>query len=1467
MSKIGLTPEEESNLKTICEYLFFDQFSEYATYPRFEQCFQPLFNSISLSIDKVFKEISGEKKKYINYPRFVNSYLKYKNNDPKISSDLKTFFENLTKNILKQENKHVGKKKEKCFNYTTPKSCKKRQCISCLKVFTDEKGIIHGFSIEYDKIATNKMYPTKIENSLVISLDMTMGIVDDNPIKEKKVGKMQGIKEELYRDAITHIFGTISPKTKYINFLGFKCVSGKTVFVGFPEGESFLFGKFTKKFHEVRVQMTVDGIGLFKPGFIQNPRTNFYLNTEADNLTLDLLSKDTLIKDEAQLANLNDAVAIDKMITTPIVDDNHFFDDKLRDDIDGNDYKEVVNQNPREWIMKTTNTNAPQAQLSLNDALKGFNEEVEKGKTLVQQFELAAKGRKARKGAGRKKNQRADNGQLHKTKAVNKKKNKTKKWNGKTENVNPITFIKNKANFNALKEKVGKSIRDEVEKLGGFENEVGQKLINQLIPDPKRATASRDQAKSVSVVKKNKNKKIKTKNMKGEVKNVETTKNKNKSVQKNKSNIVISGDSDDTKPDNIFCSDAQNIVNTMGINNADFKETTKTRMRSTLYEDVDERTSLLNCQSNWKKMTKEIKKISGIFLLQTMGCVLKAIRILDDDISGKKTISLAERMELFKLLEENEKIVDFLSQETDDDKTDNNNTSTSSSSNEQVLVPEENPEKITSLAELESKLTSLNKLLENKDLSSEDRKKLEQLYNLCLQRKNILIENKTEAAKNEVISQNNIDVNKYLKEEEERRKKAQQEAQKKLEEESKKTQSKTTTTETSILQQPTPSRIFHKQEMYKGTQPFTDPLFKPEKSSLCPCEKNGDWILPPDALDDDVNGWKSFKWCRIEQIYDSEEYAVFEDGANVNDIVQGNISDCYFLSVLGSLCKFPELINKLFFTKTKTKEHLYGIYFYINGQWKLVLIDDFLPYLGTSFKQFAMSKSESNEIWVSLIEKAWAKVNGNYARIGCGGSPNEVFDVLTEAFSEEITIKQNQKEEIWNKISDGEKKGFLMTAGTSGSEDVEEVGLAPGHAYTVLGVHVIKNERVLRLRNPWGEGEFNGDWSDTSSKWDEKLKQEFHYYEKDDGDFFMGYKDFLKYYVTMGFAKIHPKNVTTNVKIDKSKNNKCQLIKATVNDDDTLVYFQLYGKNPRIPNKKGEYPVCALSNIILTDKNYNYIASSAGNDMHICVEQTLKKGEYYIFADANFRYNTKIMTNHGYTVTAYSDKKVNLEIVENNNTPNLLRKAMIDYCKKTQKGNMQSNGVNVYVTKSFNKQIPYKVLTFENTTNNKFKVNVGLEPKGEKSCCFYCDDVAKETDLNVVKEINAKESISVIIMYYSLSSLFNFNCAISDFEENKQNEDANYNHPVFEEEGEAIDEAGKLVQYVLDNEDDTYVLGLDNSSGKKLKLKLILEGLKVSDGPYKGQTCPVFEIDNKGRVVFNVAVTSEDDISFQFDFA
>ena len=141
-------------------------------------------------------------------------------------------------------------------------------------------------------------------------------------------------------------------------------------------------------------------------------------------------------------------------------------------------------------------------------------------------------------------------------------------------------------------------------------------------------------------------------------------------------------------------------------------------------------------------------------------------------------------------------------------------------------------------------------------------------------------------------------------------------------------------------------------------------MFKPEKANLCPYDSKGDWVLPEDVLDSDVDGWEKFKWARAESILDTQNYKVFVEGTSANDINQGSIGDCYFLSAIGALCKFPKLIDRLFYTKEKTKEHEYGIYIFINGLWELVLIDDYLPYYGSYFKQFAFGSSKGNELWV-----------------------------------------------------------------------------------------------------------------------------------------------------------------------------------------------------------------------------------------------------------------------------------------------------------------------------------------------------------------------------------------------------------------------------------------------------------------------------------------------------------------------
>lgn len=47
----------------------------------------------------------------------------------------------------------------------------------------------------------------------------------------------------------------------------------------------------------------------------------------------------------------------------------------------------------------------------------------------------------------------------------------------------------------------------------------------------------------------------------------------------------------------------------------------------------------------------------------------------------------------------------------------------------------------------------------------------------------------------------------------------------------------------------------------------------------------------------------------------------------------------------------------------------------------------------------------------------------------------------------------------------------------------EEGGLVPGHAYSIISAKEALGHRLIQIRNPWGNFEWDGDWSDHSELW------------------------------------------------------------------------------------------------------------------------------------------------------------------------------------------------------------------------------------------------------------------------------------------------------------------------------------------------------------------------------------------------
>jgi Calpain family cysteine protease len=59
---------------------------------------------------------------------------------------------------------------------------------------------------------------------------------------------------------------------------------------------------------------------------------------------------------------------------------------------------------------------------------------------------------------------------------------------------------------------------------------------------------------------------------------------------------------------------------------------------------------------------------------------------------------------------------------------------------------------------------------------------------------------------------------------------------------------------------------------------------------------------------------------------------------------------------------------------------------------------------------------------------------------------------------------------------------------------------------------------LCQLRNPWGSGEWTGDWSDNSPLWTEELRKKVGCVAADDGTFHIPYEDYLRDYAWTSVA-------------------------------------------------------------------------------------------------------------------------------------------------------------------------------------------------------------------------------------------------------------------------------------------------------------------------------------------------------------
>ncbi|KAL8827416.1 MAG: hypothetical protein Q9191_003199 [Dirinaria sp. TL-2023a] len=284
---------------------------------------------------------------------------------------------------------------------------------------------------------------------------------------------------------------------------------------------------------------------------------------------------------------------------------------------------------------------------------------------------------------------------------------------------------------------------------------------------------------------------------------------------------------------------------------------------------------------------------------------------------------------------------------------------------------------------------------------------------------------------------------------------------------------------------------------------------------------------------------------RVTQIFDKPIF--LEEGATASDVRQGRNGDCWFMSALCALGGKKDLIDKVCVAQDE-KVGVYGFVFHRDGEWIQTIIDDKL-YLtaadwdesveekwtwlqinrtdaeeeyrkanqaGSRALYFAQCSSE-NETWLPLLEKAYAKAHGDFNSIQ-GGFTGEAIEDLTGGVTTEIfTSDLLDTDKFWNEELMSVNDEFLFGCYTGFFDSWQGFGawadrkdIVALHAYSILEAREVKGERLLRLRNPWGRGEWKGAWSDGSEQWTPEWMQLLNHRFGDDGMFWISYKDLLR---------------------------------------------------------------------------------------------------------------------------------------------------------------------------------------------------------------------------------------------------------------------------------------------------------------------------------------------------------------------